>query len=62
VFHVAATIAVRVGRVDPGQGLLQSLASVVVLAGVCVAADVWISGFTALVQPALERCFLDLRH
>lgn len=62
VFHVAATIAVRVGRVDPGQGLLQSLASVVVLAGVCVAADAWIGGFTVLVQPALERCFLDLRH
>lgn len=62
VFHVAATVAVRVGRVDPGQGLLQSLASVVVLAGVCVAADAWIGGFTALVQPALERCFLDLRH
>lgn len=62
VFHVAATIAVRIGRVDPGQGMLQSLASLVVLAGVCLAADAWIGGFAVLVQPALERCFLDLRH
>lgn len=61
-FHVAATVAVRIGRVDPGQGLLQSLASLVVLAGVCLAADAWTGGFAALVQPALERCFLDLRH
>lgn len=62
VFHLAATVVVRIGRVDPGQGLLQSLASLVVLAGVCLAADVWLGGFTALAQPALERCFLDLRH
>jgi flagellar biosynthetic protein FliR len=62
VFHVAATVAVRVGRVDPGQGLVQSLASLVVLAGVCLAADAWIGGFAALVQPSIERCFLDLRH
>lgn len=62
VFHVAAAVAVRVGRVDPGQGLVQSLASLVVLAGVCLAADAWIGGFAALVQPSIERCFLDLRH
>jgi len=62
VFHVAATVAVRVGRVDPGQGLAQSLASLVVLAGVCLAADAWIGGFATLVQPSIERCFLDLRH
>jgi flagellar biosynthetic protein FliR len=60
-FHVAATIAVRVGRVDPGQGLFQSLASVVLLAVLCVAADAWIGGFAALVHGPLERCLVDVR-
>jgi len=55
-FHVAAAIAVRVGRVDPGQGLLQSLASLVLLAAVCVAADSWIGGYAALVGAPVERC------
>lgn len=61
-FHVAATVAVRVGRVDPGQGLFQSLAAVVVLAGFCLAADAWIGGFASLVQAPLERCFVDLHR
>lgn len=55
-FHVAASVAVRVGRFDPGQGLLQSLASLVVLAAVCVAADSWIGGYAALVEAPVERC------
>jgi hypothetical protein len=57
----AATIAVRVGRVDPGQGLFQSLASLVLLAAVCVAADAWIGGFATLVHGPLERCLVDIR-
>jgi flagellar biosynthetic protein FliR len=60
-FHIAATIAVRVGRVDPGQGLFQSLASLVLLAAVCVAADAWIGGFATLVHGPLERCLVDIR-
>lgn len=60
-FHVAATVAVRVGRVDPGQGLLQSLAAVVLLAAVCMAADAWIGGFATLVHGPLERCLVDIR-
>lgn len=56
-FHAAAAIAVRVGCIDPGQGLLQSLASLVLVAAVCLAADSWIGGYSVVVGPPIERCF-----
>lgn len=55
-FHATAAIAVRIGRIDPGQGLLQSLASLVLVAVVCLAADSWIGGYAALVGAPVERC------
>ena len=59
--HLVAAIAVRSVGFDPGQGLLQAVASLVLLAAVCGGSDSWIGGFAAAVQSPLERCFHDLR-
>jgi flagellar biosynthesis protein FliR len=59
--HLVAAIAVRSVGFDPGQGLLQAVASLVLLAAVCGGTDSWIGGFAAAVQSPLERCFHDLR-
>lgn len=59
--HLVAAIAVRSVGFDPGQGLLQAVASLVLLAAVCGGTDSWIGGFAAAVQPPLERCLHDLR-
>ncbi len=59
--HLVAAIAVRSVGFDPGQGLLQAVASLVLLAAVCGGTDSWIGGFAAAVQPPLERCFHDVR-
>jgi len=58
--HLVAAIAVRSVGFDPGQGLLQAVASLVLLAAVCGGTDCWIGGFAAAVQPPLERCFHDI--
>ena len=60
-FHLIAAIAVRSVGLDPGQGLVQALASLVLLASLCGGTDSWIGGFAAAVQPPLERCFHDIR-
>ena len=59
--HLVAAIAVRSVGFDPGQGLLQAVASLVLLAAVCGGADSWMGGFAAAVQSPLERCFHDIR-
>jgi flagellar biosynthetic protein FliR len=59
--HLVAAIAVRSVGFDPGQGLLQTVASLVLLAAVCGGTDSWIGGFAAAVQSPLERCFHDIR-
>lgn len=59
-FHVAAAICVRAVRFAPGPGLLQAVASLVLLAAVLAGAGAWTHGFAAAVRPPLERCFLDL--
>lgn len=59
-FHLVAAICVRTAGFDPGQGLLQAAASLVLLVAVCAGTDSWIGGFAALVEPPLERCFHDI--
>lgn len=56
-FHLVAAICVRTVAFDPGHGLLQGAASLVLLVAVSLAAESWIGGFAAAVQPPLERCF-----
>ena len=60
-FHLVAAICVRTAGFDPGQGLLQAVASLVLLVAVCAGTDSWIGGFAAVVEPPLERCFHDIR-
>lgn len=59
--QLVAAISVRSVGFDPGQGLVQAVASLVLLAAVCGGADTWIGGFAAAVQPPLERVFHDVR-
>jgi len=59
--HLVAVIVVRSVGFDPGQGLLQAAASLVLLAAMCGGTDSWIGGFAAAVQPPLERCLHDIR-
>jgi flagellar biosynthetic protein FliR len=59
-FHLVAAICVRTIRFDPGQGLLQAAASLVLFAAICIGTESWTAGFAALVQAPLERCFHDI--
>lgn len=56
-FHLATAIALRTVPFAAGQGLLQSLAAVVLLGAVSLGADTWARGFPALVQGPIERVF-----
>ena len=60
-FHLVAAICVRTVQFDPGQGILQAVASLVLLAAVCIGTDSWIGGFAAVVEAPLERCLHDVR-
>ena len=60
-FHLVAAICVRTVQFDPGQGILQAAASLVLLAAVCIGTDSWIGGFAAVVEAPLERCLHDVR-
>lgn len=59
-FHLVAAICVRTVPFEPGQGLLQASASLVLLAAVCIGTDSWIGGFAALVQAPIERAVRDI--
>lgn len=59
-FHLVAVISVRTASFEPGQGLLQASASLVLLAAVCIGTDSWIGGFAALVQAPLEKTLHDI--
>ena len=56
-FHLAAAICLRTIPFTPGQGLLQSLAAVVLLAAVWLAAESWAGGTTAALIGAVDGCF-----
>jgi flagellar biosynthesis protein FliR len=55
-FHAAAAICLRTVRFAAGAGLLQAVASLVVLGAVWVGAGLWTEGFAAAAAPLLERC------
>jgi flagellar biosynthetic protein FliR len=54
--HLAAAICLRAIRFEPGQGMLQAVASIVLVAAVCLGMESWTSGFAGLVRAPLERC------
>jgi flagellar biosynthetic protein FliR len=59
-FHLVAAICARTVPFEPGQGLLQASAALVLLAAVCIGTDSWIGGFAARVQAPLERTVHDI--
>jgi len=59
-FHLVAAICVRTTQFDPGQGLLQAVASLILVAAVCAGTESWIGGFAAAVEAPIERCVRDL--
>lgn len=56
-FHVAGSICLRTVPFSPGPGLLQGLASVVLLACLWLGADAWAGGGTAMMLRSIESCF-----
>ncbi len=56
-FHVAGSICLRTVPSSPGPGLLQGLASVVLLACLWLGADAWAGGGATMMMRSIERCF-----
>lgn len=56
-FHLALAICLRTVRFDPGQGLLQALAAVVVMFAFVAGAEAWLGGFGAVAHAQIERSF-----
>lgn len=56
-FHLALAICLRTVRFDPGQGMLQGLAAVVVMLAVVAGAEAWLGGFGAVAHAQIERSF-----
>lgn len=54
--HLAAAACLRAVRFEPGQGMLQAVAALVLLAAVCAGMESWTSGFAGVVRAPLERC------
>jgi flagellar biosynthesis protein FliR len=55
-FHLATAICMRTMAFAPGPGLLQALASLVLLAAVYAGADAWAGGFGRLVHDPVAAC------
>ncbi len=55
VFHVAAAVCLRTIRFVPGQGMLQTLAALVLLGAVAVGADTWGGTFGIVARAQVER-------
>jgi flagellar biosynthesis protein FliR len=45
VFHAVGAVCLRTIRFVPGQGMVQSLAAIVLLAAVAIGAETWVGGF-----------------
>jgi flagellar biosynthetic protein FliR len=56
-FHLALAICLRTVRFDPGQGLLQALAAIVVMFAFIAGAEAWLGGFGAVAHAQIERSF-----
>jgi len=56
-FHLAVAICLRTVRFDPGQGLLQALAAIVVMFTFIAGAEAWLGGFGAVAHAQVERSF-----
>ncbi len=56
VCHLAVAFCARTVAFDPGQGIVQAVASLVVVAVIGMSADSWIGGFGTLVQSPIEHC------
>jgi flagellar biosynthetic protein FliR len=54
-FHLAMTICLRTLRFDPGQGLMQAIAAVVVVLVLVAGAEAWLSGFGGVAQAQIEQ-------
>ena len=56
-FHLATAVCLRTIPFTPGPGLLQALASLVLLAAVYLGAEAWSDGFGRMVTGPVESCF-----
>jgi flagellar biosynthetic protein FliR len=56
-FHLAVAICLRTVRFDPGQGLLQALAAIVLMFAFLAGAEAWLGGFGAVAHAQIERSF-----
>ena len=54
VFHAASAVCLRTIRFVPGQGMLQSLAALVLLGTVALGAQTWGGGFGIVARAQVE--------
>jgi flagellar biosynthesis protein FliR len=54
VFHLASTVCLRTIRFVPGQGMLQTLAALVLLGAVALGAETWAGGFGVVARAQVE--------
>lgn len=56
-FHATAAIVIRGSGWTPGQGMLQSLAGLLLLGVLYASVGSWTTSFPAVIEPAVQRCF-----
>jgi flagellar biosynthetic protein FliR len=56
-FHLASAICMRAVLFSPGPGLLQGLASLVLLASLWLGAEAWASGSAIMMLQSIDGCF-----
>lgn len=55
--HAVGAFCMRTIRFEPGQGIPQAVAALVLVGGLLLGADGWIRGFGQAATAAVERCF-----